>query len=92
MLFFLWMRSNTGRVFVLYPDKQKIKSSGTLVEGKFQGSIRVLSNGNLLLVTTYKDGKQNGYAKKYYPNGKVEIKGQMKNNLAERKVYFLLRR
>ena len=82
-------KSNTGRVFVLYPDKQKIKTSGTLVEGKLQGRYtEYYENGNLLLVTTYKDGKQNGYAKKYYPNGKVEIKGQMKNNLAEGKFTF----
>ena len=82
-------KSSSGKMVVLYPDRQKIKTAGTLVEGKLQGKYtEYYENGNLLLVTAYENGKQNGYIKKYYSNGNVEIKGRMKNNLAEGKFTF----
>ncbi len=82
-------KSNTGRVCTLYPDKQKIKTFGTLIKGKLHGRyVEYYENGNPLVVLTYVKGKQNGPARKYYPDGKVEIKGYMKEDIPEGKFTF----
>ena len=48
-------KSSSGKMVVLYPDRQKIKTAGTLVEGKLQGKYtEYYENGNLLLVTHIK--------------------------------------
>ena len=82
-------KTNSGRVCALYPDKQNIKTFGTLINGKLQGRYtEYYKNGSPLLITYYKDGKQNGTARKFYENGNIQIKGFMKDDLAEGKFTF----
>lgn len=82
-------KSNTGRICELYPDNQKIKTFGTIVNGKLQGKYNEFyESGKLLLTVNYENGKQNGIVKKYYPDGKVQIKGTMKNDLPDGKFTF----
>ena len=80
---------NTGKICTLYPNKQKIKTFGTLINGKLQGQyLEYSENGIPLLITNYKNGKQYGSAKKYYSNGNIHIKGSMKEDLAHGKFVF----
>ena len=82
-------KKNTGKVIALYPDKEKIKTYGTLVNGRLHGKyFEFYENGSQLLVLNYNNGKQNGPAEKYYPNGNIEIEGTMKNDLADGKFTF----
>lgn len=82
-------KSNTGRICALYPDKQKIKTFGTLVHGKLEGKyIEYYENGSPLLKTNYAKGKQNGIVKKFYPDGQLQIKGYMREDMPNGKFTF----
>ena len=82
-------KSGTGKVCTLYPDNQKIKTFGTLVRGKLEGKyIEYYENGMPVLVARYKEGKQNGVIKKFYPEGELEAKGFMKDDIANGKFTF----
>lgn len=82
-------KSNTGRVCTLYPDKQKIKTFGTLINGKLEGGYtEYYENGIPLLKTTYANGKQNGVVKKFYPDGQLQIKGYMEEDMPNGKFTF----
>lgn len=88
--FFSLDKNNSGKIISTYPDNQKIKSSGTLLNGKLEGKyIEYYESGQILLIAEYHSGKQNGISKEFYPNGNIKVEGYFVNNIPQGKfVYY----
>jgi antitoxin component YwqK of YwqJK toxin-antitoxin module len=56
-----------------------------VVEGLWE---KFHKNGNPFLKAFYKNGVLDGTVIRYYPSGKIEVKGQYVNDLKEGKWYF----
>jgi tetratricopeptide (TPR) repeat protein len=70
--------------FVEYFDNGKIKGKGDFKNGLLEGQrIMYYENGQIMMVSIYSIGLNNGKSTEFYENGKVKQEGDLKNGLEE---------